>query len=100
MTEKAAHSLLKVSIGANLRINHREVVDQVRQLLLLRSHRISRYLLILLRRRRQEEDELHDLGQVGLALGHILRYLEEDVEVPLSLLSYLLLPLFWRLWRL
>ena len=76
------------------------MVDQVRQLLLLRSHRISRYLLILLRRRRQEEDELHDLGQAGLALGHILRYLEEDGEVPLSLLSCLLLPLFWRLRRL
>lgn len=76
------------------------MIDQARKLLLLRSYWIPRHLLILLRRRREEEDELHYLGQIRLALGHVLRYLEEDVEVPLSLLRYLLLPLLWRLWRL
>lgn len=96
MAEQAADSLLEIRISAHNGVNHRQVIDETGKLLFLGSDWVPGNLLVLLWRRGQEEDELHDLGEICLALSHVLGDLEEDVEVALALLGGLLLLLFGR----
>ena len=92
MSEEAAHSLLEVGVSAYSGVNHRQVVDEAGQVLLVWSYWIASHLLVLLWRRREEEDELHDLGQIRLAQRHVLGDLKQDLKISLALLSCLLLP--------